>query len=168
MTPPQTQLFQHYTKIPFEILIVVLTVLPFFVLAYFYSSMSDHVPLFMTLKGNVAVWGHKSLLSVFRVPLLALVMQVVCVLMKYGTLQSKGVAALQIGAKEEHYLSLNAGLWDWLRWTIAFKMSAESLDTIFLSIERFSFLSRPTFIVTAAAALIGVAGALFYGYRLLL
>jgi uncharacterized membrane protein len=46
-------------------------------------------------------------------------------------------------------------------------MSAESLNTIFLSVERFKFLSRPAFITTAVAALLGVAGALFYAYRLL-
>jgi uncharacterized membrane protein len=46
-------------------------------------------------------------------------------------------------------------------------MSAESVDTIFLSLERFKFLSRPAFIITASAAVLGVAGALFYGYRLL-
>ena len=32
-------------------------------------------------------------------------------------------------------------------------MSAESVDTIFLSLERFKFLSRPAFITTAVAAL---------------
>jgi len=68
---------------------------------------------------------------------------------------------------EEQYLGLNAGLWDWFRWAAAFKMSAASLDTVFLSLERFKFLSRPAFIVTAIAALLGVGGALFYGYRLL-
>ena len=43
----------------------------------------------------------------------------------------------------------------------------ESLNTIFLSIARFSFLSQPAFIITAVATLIGVIGALLYLYRLL-
>jgi uncharacterized membrane protein len=46
-------------------------------------------------------------------------------------------------------------------------MSAESLSTIFLSLERFKVLARPTFVITAMASLTGVAGALFYLYRLL-
>jgi uncharacterized membrane protein len=46
-------------------------------------------------------------------------------------------------------------------------MSAESLNTIFLSIVSLNFLSQPAFIITAVATLIGVAGALFYLYRLL-
>jgi len=45
-------------------------------------------------------------------------------------------------------------------------MSAESVDTVFLSLERYRFLSKPTFIITAIAALVRVAGALFYGFRL--
>jgi len=81
------------------------------------------------------------------------------------------LASLELAGEEsklqEQYLRLNAGLWDWFRWTVAFKMSAESLSTVFLSLERFKFLARPTFIITAIAALIGVAGALFYLYRLL-
>lgn len=46
-------------------------------------------------------------------------------------------------------------------------MSAESLQIIFLGVQKFDFLSRPTFIVTAIAALVGVGGALVYFYRLL-
>jgi len=44
-------------------------------------------------------------------------------------------------------------------------MSAESLNTIFLSLDRFRFLSRPLFIISAIAAALGVIGALTYGYR---
>jgi hypothetical protein len=102
---------------------------------------------------------------------MAVVTQVVCLLMKYGTVQSRPVPLPEIAFDQtklqEHYLNLNAGLWDWFRWTVAFKMSAESVDTIFLSLERFKFLSRPAFIITAIVAVLGVAGALFYGYRLL-
>jgi len=168
---PSPQPLRAYTNIPFEIFIIVFTVLPFFVLAYFYSVLPDRVPLFMKLSGEVAVWTEKTPLSVFRVPLMAVVTQVVCMLMKYGTVQSKAIAPFEIAIEQtklhEQYLSLNAGLWDWFRWTVAFKMSVESFDTIFLSLERFKFLSRPAFIITAIAAVLGVAGALFYAYRLL-
>ncbi len=87
------------------------------------------------------------------------------------TAQINAVAPLEVAVEQtklhEQYLSLNVGLWDWFRWAVAFKMSAASLDTIFLSLEPFKFLSRPAFIITAIAAVLGVAGALFYGYRLL-
>lgn len=166
----QSRRLRANTNIPFEVFIAAFSILPFFVLASFYSVLPDRVPLFMQLNGEVAVWAEKSLLSVFRVPLMAVVTQVVCWLMKYGAVRSDAVAppglAIEQGKLREQYLSLNARLWDWFRWAVAFKMSAESLNTIFLSLERFKFLSRPVFIITAIATGLGVAGALFYGYRL--
>lgn len=162
---------RSFTTIPFEIFIVVFSILPFFVLAYFYSQLPERVPLFMKLNGEVAVWGEKTLLTVFRVPFMAVVTQAVCLLMKYGSVQSGAIKSLGLSIEQarlrEQYLGLNAGLWDWFRWTVAFKMSAESLSTIFLGLDRFKFLSRPAFIITAIAAAIGAAGALAFGYRLL-
>lgn len=167
----QSHPLRDFTKIPFEIFIAVFSILPFFVLAYFYPELPDRVPLFMKLNGEVAVWGEKTWLTVFRVPLMAVVTQAVCWLMKYGSVQSGAIKSLGLSLEQTRlqrpYLSLNAGLWDWFRWTVAFKMSAESLSTIFLSLDRFKFLSRPAFLITAMAAAIGVAGALVYGYRLL-
>ena len=160
-----------YTNTPFEIFIIVFTLLPFLVLAYFYAALPERVPLLLNLKGEVSTWTEKSVLSVFRVPLMAVVFQVVCLLMKYGTLQYSTVARLEMDVGQtklnEQYLSLNTGLWDWFRWAIAIKMIAESVDTIFLSLERFKFLSQPAFIISAVAAALGVIGGLYYGYRLL-
>ena len=164
---PKSRRLRDYTSIPSEIFIVAFTVLPFIVLAYFYPVLSERVPLLLNLSGEFETWTEKSVLSVFRVPLIAVVMQVVCLLMKYGVVQSQPP---EIDASRtkllEQYVGLNAGLWDWFRWTIAVKMIAESLDTIFLSVERFKFLSRPAFITSAVATAIGVVGALFYVYRL--
>lgn len=171
MFSSQTQPLRDLTNIRFEIFIVAFTVLPFFILAYFYSLLPERVPQFLTLTGEVATWAEKSVISVFRVPLMAVLTQIVCLLMRYGTLQSGALASLEVASEQsklqERYLHLNAGLWDWFRWTVAFKMSAESLSTVFLSLERFKFLTRPTFVITGGASLIGVAGALFYLYRLL-
>jgi uncharacterized membrane protein len=171
MSSSQTQPLRDLTNIKFEISIIAFTILPFLILAYFYSLLPDRVPQFLTLTGDVATWADKSVISVFRVPLMAVLTQIVCVLMRYGTLQSGALASLEVAGEQsklqEQYLRLNAGLWDWFRWTVAFKMSAESLSTVFLSLERFKLLARLTFMITAIASLIGVAGALFYLYRLL-
>ena len=166
---PQSPPLRHYTSIPFEIFIAALSILPFFLLVYFYSALPDRVPLFMSLNGEVAEWARKSVISVFRVPMMAVIIQIVCLLMKYGTIQS-AVVPLEAGIEQaklhEQSLHLNARLWDWFRLSAAFKMSAESIDTIFLSLDLRS-LSRPTFIVSAIVSLLGAAGALFYLYRLL-
>jgi uncharacterized membrane protein len=159
-----------YTNVQCEIFIAVFSLLPFFVLAYFYQLLPARVPVFLHLNGEVATWAEKSVLSVFRVPLMAVDTQLLCLLMKYDVVRSETVLPLETAteqtAYQKQYISLSAGLWDCLRCLVALKMSAASLNTIFLSLERFKFLSRPAFTITAIAALLSVAGALFYGYRL--
>ena len=166
-----SQGMRNYTNIPFEIFIAVFSILPFFVLAYFYPMLPERVPLFMNLNGEVAVWAEKSVLSVFRVPLMAVDTQLVCFLMKYGTVKSEPIVRLETSKEQtdyqKQYVGLNVGLWDWFRFLVAFKMSAASLDTVFLSLDRFKFLARPAFAITAIAALLSIVGALYHGYRLL-
>jgi len=90
--------------------------------------------------------------------------------MKYGTIQSSSAAHFELDFEQarlrEQSFRLNTSLWDWFRWAIAFKMIAESINTIFLSLD-LRFVARLTFIVTAIAALVGAAGALLYCYKLL-
>ena len=154
---------RNYPSIPLEIFVATLTILPFILLAYFYPDLSERVPLFMKLNGEVAVWGEKTVLSVFRVPLMGVVFQIVFILMKSGSAQFKAAEPLL----QERQLSLSAGMWDWFRGAAAFKMSSESVETIFLSVSRYNFLARPAFVVSVIATLIGVVGALVYLYRLL-
>lgn len=172
MSFPQSQGLRDYTNIPFELLIAVLSILPFFVLAYFYRSLPQHVPLFLNLNGEVATWAEKSVLSVFRVPLMAVDTQLICLLMKYGAVQSATAEPREIKVEQVDYrkrhVALNTGLWDWFRCLVAFKMGAASLDTIFLSLDRFKFLSRPAFTITVTAASLSLAGVIVYGYRFLI
>jgi len=56
---------------------------------------------------------------------------------------------------------------DWFRAFIAIKLGASSLEVIFFSIERFHFLTTATRIISWAASILGIVGAGFYGYRLL-
>ncbi len=152
---------RDYTKFPFEILIASLTVVPFIALAYFYPALPERVPVLMKLNGDVSVWAGKSFLTVFRVPLIAVVTQSVCLLMKFGTLQSGA------GFEQTRYLEVNARLWDWFRWTVAVKLGAASVDTLAISLPQYQFLARPAFVVTMIATGVGVFGAAIYGYRLM-
>jgi hypothetical protein len=118
--PPQR--LSDHTSVPFEIFIAVFTILPFFVLAYFYPVLPNRVPLFMNLNGEVAMWAPKSVLSVFRVPLMAADTQLICWLMKYGTMKSVAIAPLDIPKElteyRKQYIGLSVGLWDsaWLEY----------------------------------------------------
>jgi len=57
---------------------------------------------------------------------------------------------------------------DWFRAFIAIKLGASSLEVIFFSIERFHFLTIATRVTSWASSFLGVAGAVVYGYRLLM
>ncbi|HEV7395721.1 MAG TPA: DUF1648 domain-containing protein [Pyrinomonadaceae bacterium] len=160
-----------FTSIPFELFILTFSLVPILFLMYFYPALPERIPVFLNLKGEVVGWAEKSWLSVLRVPLMALDTQLICLLMKYGTVQSVSTSSKEISQAqsnfEKQFASLNARLWDWFRALVAFKMSASSLDTIFLSLDKFRFLSRPAFLVTAVAALLSIPGVLFFGYRIL-
>lgn len=88
-TPPiQSRRLRDYTSTLFEVFIVAFTIIPFLVLAYFYQSLPTQVPLFLNLSGEVETWAEKNIVSVFWVPLLALITQVALLIVKYGTVQS--------------------------------------------------------------------------------
>jgi uncharacterized membrane protein len=170
-TLPQSQRLSDYTRIPVEVFIVALTILPFLILIYFYPQLSERVPLFMTFSGEVSVWGEKTWLSVFRVPLLAVVTQVFCLVTKYGVLKTEVAVPVDDGGDYlrlyKQSCLLTAGLWDWFRCIAALKMSAETFDTVFLSIDRLKFLSRPTFVITLVVSLLSIPIVLYYAYRLI-
>jgi uncharacterized membrane protein len=96
---------RDYTSTPFEFFSAAFTIIPFFELAYFYQSIPAHVPLFLNLSGGVETWAPKGILPVFRVPLIAVLTQVGLLLMKYGTVKSRPVTALELTTRPTKYSS---------------------------------------------------------------
>lgn len=125
----------------------------------------------MNLRGEVEVWAQKSIVSVFRLPAMGIVVQVLCLLMKYGPLQSKIVLPSEHASDyllyREESLKVNMRLWDWLRLLVAVKWVGASLDIVFLSFERLHPLSTAYMITSLIVTAIAIAAALFCGYRLL-
>lgn len=164
--------FRDHTNVGLELIVVALTLLPFLALLFFYSSLPERIPEYLNLSGDVAVWGRKSLFSVFRLPLMALDLQMLCLLMKYGIWQ--GIATRNPEDKEpsatyrKEAIKLSLSLWDWFRAFIAIKLGASSLEIIFYSLERFRSLTTVTRITSWTSSILGIAGAAFYGYRLLI
>jgi len=163
--------FRDHTNVGLELIIVTLTLLPFLALVFFYSSLSERIPEYLNLNGEVAVWGRKSLFSVFRLPLMALDLQILCLLMKYGIWQSSASRYDEDTEPSATYrkesIKLSMSLWDWFRAFIAIKLGASSLEIVFYSIERFHSLTTLTRFTSWTASILGIAGAAFYGYRLL-
>jgi uncharacterized membrane protein len=165
--PPPIR-FADHTNILFEVFIISFTVLPILVLIYFYPQLPERVPEYLNLHGEVEVWGRKSLASVFRLPLMAIDMQMLSLLMKYGLWQGGLVRPAQ---PAETYavesLKLSSRLWDWFRALIAFKLGASSLEVIFLTNDRLHSLATTMRTISWAAAVLGIIGAGFYLYRLI-
>jgi uncharacterized membrane protein len=168
----QSPRLRDYTNLPFEIFIASFTVLPILVLIYFYPLLPERVPEYLNLHGEVEVWGQRGFASVFRLPLMAIDLQVLCLLTRYGAWQGNLVQPAEDSQALANYrresLKLSVSLFDWLRAFIAIKLGASSLEVIFFSIERFHFLTTITRVTSWAASILGATGAVFYGYRLLM
>jgi len=164
--------FRAHSKVLLDLFIAALTLLPFVVLIYFYSSLPERIPEYLNLHGEVAVWGRKSLFSVFRLPLMALDLQILCLLMKYGLWQGKAARSHEdnetLKSCRDESIELSMSLGDWFRAFIAIKLGASSLEVVFFSMERFHSLTAVTRVTSWTASLLGIAGAVFYLYRLLL
>ncbi len=163
--PPTATRFRGYTNLPFEVFIAAFTVLPILVLIYFYPALPERVPEYLNLHGEVEVWGRKGFASAFRLPLMAIDLQMLCLLMKYGLWQ--GSTAQPVAATEklaiyrEESFKLSMSLGNWFRAFIAIKLGASSLEVIFFSIEKFHFLTTATRVTSWAASILGIAGASF-------
>jgi uncharacterized membrane protein len=170
-TPPPLRRFRDYTNLPFEVFIAICTVLPIVVLIYFYPLLPERVPEYLNLHGDVEVWGHKGFASVFRLPLMAIDLQVLCLLTKYGVWQGRPVPPVEavgnsaIHREDSFKTSLN--LLDSFRFFIAIKLAASSLENVFYSFERFHSLTTATRITSWVASILGIGGVVFYSYRLL-
>lgn len=162
--------FRDHSNLALEVFIATLTVLPIPVLIYFYPILPDQVPEYLNLNGEVELWGRKGFFSVFRLPLMAIDLQVLCLLTKYSTWQSSLIPkAIEESPTFADYrkesLKLTISLLDWFRAFAAIKLFVSSLEVVFFSIERFHFLITATRFTSWAASILGVIAAIFYSYR---
>jgi uncharacterized membrane protein len=165
--PHPASRLRDYTNVPLEIVIGVLTVAPILILVYFYPTLPARIPVFLNFKGEVEVWADKSVMSVFRLPLMAVDLQLTCLLMKYGMVHFKRAWLTEAEDYRRRSYALSVGMWDWFRGAIAFKMCAESLSILFINNERLGALKTAAWAIAWIASILGVAGALVYAYRLM-
>lgn len=158
--------FRDHTSIALEFLIVALTLLPFPVLSYFYSSLPQQIPEYLHLNGEVAVWARKSLFSVFRLALMGLDLQLLAIFIKYGLWQRYVAQLGQTAARfASESLRSMAGLTDWLRVMAAIKLFVSAIEVIFLTNAQFMSLATAARATSWISSTLGVAGAAVYFYR---
>ena len=164
----QPSRFRNTTSVFFELFIAALVMLPFLVLIYFYPSLPERIPEYLNLHGDVEVWGRKSFFSVFRLPLMALDLQLLILFMKYGSWQKYATRPNeQSPTHSAKSLRLIGGLADWLRAMVAIKLFVSSVEVIFLTNERFRSLAIAARAISWISSILGIIGAGFYFYATL-
>ena len=163
---PAPRHLSAYSNVAFEILVVGLTLMPVIVLVFFYQQLPAQIPVFLNLRGEVEVWAAKSVASVFRLSAMAFDLQLLCFLMKYGTVKSQTDVEEVLAHHQERMVRLTTRLWDSFRLLVAVKLAAASLDVVFIGVGWLRFLWRPAWLLTWAAAIGSIVAAGWYGYRL--
>jgi uncharacterized membrane protein len=159
--------FRDLTNIALEFFIATLTLLPFLILSYFYSSLPQQIPEYLHLNGEVAVWGRKSLFSVFRLALMGLDLQLLAFFMKYGLWQRYLTRLRHSDRLASAPQRLMSGLADWLRAMVGIKLFVSSVEVIFLTNEKYQSLATAARAISWISSILGVIGAGCYFYSAL-
>lgn len=153
----KTRRLADYTKLSLEIVLVLLTIAPIFVLIYFYPQLPERIPMHWNWKGEADEWTQKSYFAVFSLAAMIVYMQVLLLLIKRGML---GVKMTLPAEHTEQYLSLKEAalaltvrFMDWMRLLLCIFMGSVSANIAFSAIEHLRPLSK---IVTGAAWVSGV------------
>ncbi len=101
------------------VLDALITIVPFILTGVFYPSMPEKIPLFVNIAGEPVVLADKSLFSAFRLPVMALILQGVCLSMYLGCRGNP-----MHGERSKAYFR---NFWLAAALTAAFKMSASTL-----------------------------------------
>lgn len=131
-------------------LAAIISIMPFPVLAIFYKTIPGQVPLFVDLAGNPTIMTTKSILSVFRLPVMGLMIQVICVAMYLTKLKGKNV------------IKRNKNLWGVISVLAALKMSLTSMELLFFENQHVLSTIRVIVLGGTVAAVIFLLLNLFY------
>jgi uncharacterized membrane protein len=157
---PLSSRSRHLSNIALELFIATLVLLPFLILIYFYPSLPDRIPEYLNLHGDVEVWGRKSWFSVFRLPLMALDLQLLTLFMKYGLWQRYASQPNQpSGILTPKSLRLLNGSVEWLRAMVAIKLFVSSIEVLFLTDNKFRSLAMAARAISWISSILGVIGA---------
>ncbi len=109
----------------------ILSIIPFPLLALLYNLVPEQVPLFVDLAGKPTVMTSKSFLSVFRLPTMGLMIQVICVAMFFVNLRDEQenktnrvlwLAISLIGAVKMSFTSMEVLIYRNVGWLFAFRI----------------------------------------------
>lgn len=88
-TPLKPRRLKDFSNVWFEVIIVLSTIAPFAVLAFYYPQLPDVVPIHWNAAGEADGWADKNFFNVFFPVILAAYLQVFCIILKQDIIQAR-------------------------------------------------------------------------------
>lgn len=136
-------------KKTFIILSVLITISPFILLPIFYENIPQQVPVFVDIKGNPTLMINKNIFSVFRLPFMGVMTQIVCFTM--------------YSVKLEYEKEKNQLLWLSVSFLAALKMSFTSMEVLIYDNSKTLNIFRTVILIVVCIAVVCIV---FFGYSL--
>jgi uncharacterized membrane protein len=169
-TPLKPRLLRDFSNLWLETAVILLTLAPFAVLAFYYSQLPAVLPIHWNLAGEADGWVEKNFSSVFFPPILAVYLQVFWIILKQDIIEARfrvpAEQAEQVLSLKEISLKANVGMIDWCRLFCGVLLGTVTL-LIVSSIAAPSVSSALNVSVWANLVLL-LAGMAFYIYRMVL
>lgn len=122
---------KDFTKVWLEVAIILLTVIPIVVLAYYYPQLPEKVPVHWNAGGEADRWAAKSVLSVFFISFLSIYLQIFLLITKSDLVKARfripAENAEKIFPLKEITHLANINLMDWSRLMISVLFASISL-----------------------------------------
>ena len=157
-----------FTKIWLEAAVVLLSIAPFAILAFYYSQLPEVVPIHWNWRGEPDGWQKKGFAAVFFLPALTFFLQILLFNIKKDIIGARfrvpSENAEKVAELKESSLQINIELMDWCRLMSGILLAAISL-LVLTTIKNFNFSSELNIILWTSLILL-LAGGGFYIYQL--
>ena len=165
----KTRRLADYTNLALEIAIVVLTIAPILVLAYYYPQLPERIPTHWNWKGEPDEWARKSYYAVFSIAAMLVYMQGLILMIKHGLLGVKMTLPAEHAETylqlKEAALALTIRFMDWMRLLLCILLGSLATKVAFTAVEHLRFLLPVATVATWASTLLMFAAIIFAVYR---
>ena len=167
-TPLKPRRLSDFTNLWWELTVILLTIAPFAILAFYYSQLPDVVPIHWNAAGEADGFADKSFFSVFFLPTLTAFFQLIFIIFKHDIVQARFRVPVEQAEKvlslKEISLLANVGMVDWCRLSCGVLLGIVS--TLVLS-PILPFASALNVFLWLSLVIM-LAGMAFYIYRIIL
>ena len=169
-TPLKPRRLRDFSNLWLETVVILLTIAPFAVLAFYYPQLPDVVPIHWNVAGDADGWANKSFFSVFAPAILATYLQIFWIILKQDIIQARfrvpAEQAEEVLSLKEISLQASVGMIDWCRLICGLLLG--TVAVLILSPIVAPSIASALNIATWANLVLLLAGLAFYLYRMIL